>query len=622
VSRLLVHLRAPAGSGTTLGSRRLLIFAGVLGVVGAALWTLPLHDSHQLTVGHSIPPWALVGVCYVCSILSVEVRVRRSNSSLSLTEIPVVVGLFLVDPHVLLLSYLLGVLAGNWTRRGVRPVLDASNLMLDLLTVAVTVLVFDSVGPDPHDALAPRSILALAAGMAATGMLVGPLAVNAGIRLYEGSMDLRSLLRSYVFEAGATLTNSCLGVITLALWLYRPLFEIALVPPVALVFAGQLAATDGQRRADRMEFLYRTNDLLHSPKPMVERYGDLLRACLTTFSSGRAELIMIPDSREPAVRLRVSGGGQTDPALMSSAPLTFGEQEMLNTLRERRVVSGLSTSCDTPLGLLLEERGARSGTVALLRGHGRVLGMILLLDTHVAGGGASTQDRTLLATLAGQMSVALENGQLADAMEAMAVENDELARKALHDPLTQLPNRSLFEDTVEEALANLPGAMRYIAVMFIDLDGFKEVNDEHGHAAGDRVLCSIAGRLREQVRKHDLAARLGGDEFAVLLNGLREPAEARMVAGRIVGSLLTPLELSGVEVRLGGSVGVAVVDDSPQATSANELLRRADSAMYMAKRQGKGRFAFFDTTSREPVLLDPSAPPPPRFAPETVSRSA
>jgi diguanylate cyclase (GGDEF)-like protein len=613
MSQLLARLRTRASSDSHGGPLRLLIFAGLLGAGGAVLWTFPLRDARQLTSAHSAPWWGLLLGCYVCSVLYVQVRVHRTTSTLSLTEIPIAVGLFLVDPRVLLLSYLGGVLLGNWTRRGVRPVLDASNLMLDTLTMAVTVLVFDFVGPDPGDPLAPRSILALAAAMGVSGWVIGPLAVNAGIVLYEGAMDRASLMRSTIFQAGATLTNTCLGILTLAMLVYRPLIALVLIPPIALVFAGQLAAAEGQGRASRMEFLYRTNDLLHAPMQMTQRYGELLNACVRAFATERAELIVIPETRDAAVRFFATS--RDNPPSIASAPLTFGEQEMLNTLRDHRVISGTHDAHSTPLGLLLEERDARAGTAALLRGHDRLLGMILLIDPIDGSTGMPAQERNLLATVAGQVSVALENGQLADAIRAMAAEKEELEHKALHDPLTQLPNRSLFTETVDKALVRLPKTMRYLAVMFIDLDGFKQVNDTHGHSAGDQLLCCIAARLRQQVRKHDLAARLGGDEFALLLDALRQPEDVRMVAERVVDSLLAPVPLEGVEVRLGGSVGVAVVADYREVTTAEELLRRADMAMYLAKRQGKGRFVVFDAGSREPILVGQAATPAAEMVP-------
>jgi diguanylate cyclase (GGDEF)-like protein len=184
----------------------------------------------------------------------------------------------------------------------------------------------------------------------------------------------------------------------------------------------------------------------------------------------------------------------------------------------------------------------------------------------------------------------------------MSVEKAELARRAFYDPLTQIANRSLFIETVTASLSQLSATRRPIAVMFIDLDGFKEINDNFGHSVGDQVLSAVAARLRVQVRKLDMAARLGGDEFGMLLDGMRHKTDAKVVAERIIDTLRRPIPLGDALVSIGASVGVAVVDDPADAPDPEELMRRADMAMYLAKRQGKNQFVVFDETARTPVI--------------------
>ena len=150
----------------------------------------------------------------------------------------------------------------------------------------------------------------------------------------------------------------------------------------------------------------------------------------------------------------------------------------------------------------------------------------------------------------------------------MSVEKAELARRAFYDPLTQIANRSLFIETVTTSLAQLDSTRRPIAVMFIDLDGFKEINDNFGHAVGDQVLSAVAARLRVQVRKLDMAARLGGDEFGMLLDGMRHKSDASVVAERIIETLRRPIPMGDAMITIGASVGVAVVDDPADAPAA------------------------------------------------------
>jgi diguanylate cyclase (GGDEF)-like protein len=156
---------------------------------------------------------------------------------------------------------------------------------------------------------------------------------------------------------------------------------------------------------------------------------------------------------------------------------------------------------------------------------------------------------------------------------------EQLAHLALHDPLTELPNRQLLTTTIEAALDN-PENRGRVGLCFIDLDGFKQVNDTRGHAAGDRLIRAMADRLRQTVRICDLAARIGGDEFVVLLDGVDGPEQAQAIARRIHAALVVPDDDLAT---CGASVGVAV---SVPGDTASTLLRRADAAMYVAKSSG------------------------------------
>lgn len=163
----------------------------------------------------------------------------------------------------------------------------------------------------------------------------------------------------------------------------------------------------------------------------------------------------------------------------------------------------------------------------------------------------------------------------------LAANAQELTRRALHDPLTGLPNRTLLSDRLTHALARAQRQDGHIAVLFLDLDGFKEVNDRHGHAAGDEVLVEVARRLNGELRKMDTAARLGGDEFVLLCEDLAGEPEATLIAQRVSAAVCAPVVLNGAEVAIAASVGLAV-SGSPDDT-AEGLLRAADAAMYKIK---------------------------------------
>jgi diguanylate cyclase (GGDEF)-like protein/PAS domain S-box-containing protein len=182
-------------------------------------------------------------------------------------------------------------------------------------------------------------------------------------------------------------------------------------------------------------------------------------------------------------------------------------------------------------------------------------------------------------------------GSMMDVTERKSLEQ-QLTHQALHDPLTKIANRALFKNRVDHALTKLVRTNSSLAVLFLDLDNFKSINDSLGHAAGDKLLVSVAERLQDCLRTADTAARLGGDEFAVLVESMLRPDEAIMIAERILSVFQEPFEIDGKEIFVGTSIGIAA--SSTETIASEELLRNADLAMYLAKSQGKGKFVVFE----------------------------
>jgi diguanylate cyclase (GGDEF)-like protein/PAS domain S-box-containing protein len=167
-----------------------------------------------------------------------------------------------------------------------------------------------------------------------------------------------------------------------------------------------------------------------------------------------------------------------------------------------------------------------------------------------------------------------------------------LRHSALHDALTDLPNRTLLLDRLNGARARLRrDALRQFAIVYLDLDGFKEVNDSLGHGAGDALLMEIAARLRGCVKPQDTVARMGGDEFALLLDTAGSMEDIERTALRIQEAVSRPVVLDSVEVRVTASIGIELVEED--GVSPEETLRRADVAMYRAKARGKGRHEMY-----------------------------
>lgn len=198
-----------------------------------------------------------------------------------------------------------------------------------------------------------------------------------------------------------------------------------------------------------------------------------------------------------------------------------------------------------------------------------------------------------------RMNLSIRQIQAANAEVAAA--QAELTHQAAHDPLTGLANRAQAMNLITGALSRGQRSGAVVGLLFIDLDGFKQVNDTLGHPAGDEVLRVVARRMQEAVRAGDVVARLGGDEFVVLLEPLDEQASGQAVAERIIGVVTEPMRLAnGHQVRVGASVGLAIAQDAH--TDADRLLQEADLAVYRAKWAGRGRIEVFDRTLRDQLV--------------------
>ncbi|MCA2211790.1 sensor domain-containing diguanylate cyclase [Jidongwangia harbinensis] len=179
-----------------------------------------------------------------------------------------------------------------------------------------------------------------------------------------------------------------------------------------------------------------------------------------------------------------------------------------------------------------------------------------------------------------------------------------LAYERQHDALTGLPNRMLFIERVDRALTERRPAEEKVAVLFIDLDGFKPINDAYGHAAGDALLTAVANRLADSARRGDVVCRFGGDEFLVLCAGLTDDQQAVAIADRLRIKIADPYQIEGHTVRVGSSIGVALQDRNTDGTTA--LIHHADLAMYQAKKAGGERVEVF-RTAPAPAPIDVDA---------------
>ncbi|MFT3806853.1 EAL domain-containing protein [Arenimonas sp.] len=219
-------------------------------------------------------------------------------------------------------------------------------------------------------------------------------------------------------------------------------------------------------------------------------------------------------------------------------------------------------------------------SMPILSAKGAVLGVLNLLGT--APRECSDRDRRLLESVSRLAAVAIEHREL----------TDKLAHQAQHDALTGLPNRLLFQDRLGQALAQAQRSGRRVAVLYMDLDRFKHINDTLGHSPGDALLCQVAARLAGCVRGSDTLARVGGDEFTLVLTELEDARDAIRVAQTIVEAMRRPFELEGRELFVTMSLGVSLYPDD--GAEAATLMVNADVAMYRAKEVGRDNFQWFD----------------------------
>jgi diguanylate cyclase (GGDEF)-like protein/PAS domain S-box-containing protein len=246
----------------------------------------------------------------------------------------------------------------------------------------------------------------------------------------------------------------------------------------------------------------------------------------------------------------------------------------------------------TPLTALLDQKDAARLRRALLALASQPYGTTVLeLDMRDAEGRVRNAEMTVT-NLLDDPSVHGLVLNTRDVSERMRLQ-EQLVHEAFHDALTQLPNRALFKDRLDRALRRQRRGGAAVTVLFLDLDGFKEVNDSLGHAAGDELLVRVAERLRTAVRPEDTVARFGGDEFAVMVEAATD-ASAQALATRILASTNDPFVIDSRELRVRASIGIAAA--GPDASDIDQLMRNADLAMYQAKAVRDGGFVTYDPT--------------------------
>jgi diguanylate cyclase (GGDEF)-like protein len=536
--------------------------------------------------------WFHLAVGFFFSELTVvHLRFRRDAHSFSMSEIPLVIGFFLVAPVELVVGQLVAnAVVLGFSRR--QPLIKlAFNLAQFALQTALGLAAFRAIVA-VADPLGPAGwIGALAATI--TALTIADILINMAIRMTGGNLNNRDILEVYGLSALAATLNTGLAIIAITLLVRAPSAAIvAFVPPIVM-FMGYRAYVTQRHERTRLTALYdATRDLHQSPQIESALVAAARHAC-DMFEADFAEILVFPTG--PAGNSFRTAVGPGD-RLEIMVPLDLSREHPI----WKEVVPTRSGVLLADGANFAREHGPviTDYIAAPLTGKDDVLGVFLVANKLGNVSALTEEDLAILMTLAGQVSVSLQNGHLADSLVALTELKEELRYQALHDSLTLLANRTLFRDKVERALEDCKDRLRFVAVLFLDLDDFKVVNDSLGHAAGDQMLIAVAGRLQGACRPGDTVARLGGDEFAVLVEDITDTSEALAVADRITEKLSAVFSVDGKKVGTRASIGIAFAD---QGEDPDQLLRNADAAMYAAKRNGKGAWQVFEPSMHTEV---------------------
>ena len=395
--------------------------------------------------------------------------------------------------------------------------------------------------------------------------MTADLCIFAVISLSEGRAHLAPLLEMLALSLPFTLGSAAVGLVLARSAASDPAALALLALPTFLIIAAYRAYTGAREQQENLRLLHEVTSLLHASGDTQEALGDFLDSVRSAFRAGMAELVLLgPAGREGATVSRSQEGVEA----VVMAPLDDPEDHH-RLLRLATASGALTTRTGTGRGQHLDAyaagRGLKDAMAAALRTDDRVHGLLLVGGRLGDVTTFSSSDLALLDTFARHVATSLERGRLEENLRQVTDLKEQLRHQALHDPLTGLPNRTLFLDRVRHAVDTAGRTRVWPAVLYLDLDGFKPVNDTFGHEAGDVLLRTVADRLRGCLRPADTAARLGGDEFVVLLNGPIDRFGVDRVIERIRTQLDVPVLLGeGVVTTVGASIGVAIGDmDDP-----------------------------------------------------------
>ncbi len=586
----------PAKAARSLSPRQLrgpasvwLLTAAIAATAGL-VWreALVAGRASGLDQGHAwLPWWGIAIAFYVAEAWPVHVHFRKQAHTLSVTEIGLVFGLFFATPFALFAGQIVGAGLALAVHRRQRPVKLAFNIAEQSLCTGVALLLFGALaGRGGGGGLWVAALVAI--GVA---HILGVVLVSAVIAVAERThLGFRQVRETLSLSLAGSLAATCLALVGVSLAESRPLGLLLLAFPVGVCVLAFRGYMQQRTQRDHLEFLYESMRAAQGAPEMGLAIGQLLLSAQRLLRADYAEIILLTRAGDdPVLRSTSGSSGQTLMRPDALSPETSEAIErvsatersiLLPRRREPHALDGFFTS-----------RGLADGVVGALRGDEGVFGLLLVGGRISDVTAFDANDLALFETFNSHAGVLLQNGRLEQSLAQVTELQEQLRHQAYHDALTGLPNRALFAARVAEAVESATSDTESRAVLFLDLDGFKFVNDSWGHAVGDEMLVHVAERLRHAIRPGDTPARLGGDEFAVLLTDTNA-ADAELVAQRIRDALAEPFWLSGRETSADASIGIALTGEN--AVTGEELLRNADIAMYVAKADERSHYAIYE----------------------------
>ncbi len=548
----------------------------------------PLVQTGEFKVAPILVLVALVAAFTATEWGRVFIHFRQEAQSYSLSEIPLVIGLFAVAPDHLVLARVLGAAIGlGLIRRQ-----DPKKLVFNLASVAletemITVLVHRVAGaaPIPTHPIVWLWVLLFMSAASLLGFALSAAVISIAV----GRQSYRQWVQSVSFALLGGFANCSLGLVVVSILERQPEMLLLLVTPLAAMGAAYVVYTREHQKHQRLLYLYESSDMLQRASSDGAAIPELLDQLCKVFRADIATVTLLPTATGSGSLRVISASGRhrenTDNPLQPAALEHF-----VPLLDETtRGLIAVEATTDPDVREWLRGHGFKDAMGTLLQGEGMLLGSLVVANRLSDVEMFDSDDLRLFDAFAAQTSVAVQNTRLGHRLRV----------QAFHDTVTDLANRALFMDRLEHALTRRERDNESLAVMFLDLDDFKEINDSLGHVAGDELLMHVAARLKDVLRASDTPARFGGDEFAILLEETADPEDTIRVAERIVAAFKPRFVVAGREVTMSASIGVAIT--ASRDITAEDLVGQADVAMYRAKVKGKDTFEVFEPGMQDVV---------------------